>query len=99
MPRRCRGSALQKLGLRAPQLTAPSCDNLPSASSHESASNLLMSRRVVVNRRVKSLRVGSPSLLVFFSVALGLASFAAYPNNAAQPPSMPQTVASIPDID
>jgi protein-disulfide isomerase len=52
-----------------------------------------------VNRRAKSLRAGYPALLGIFSVAIVTTGFAAHPNSVAQPPSMPQIVASIPDID
>jgi protein-disulfide isomerase len=53
-----------------------------------------------VNRRAKSLGTGYLALLGVFSVAMVLTSvFTNHPARAAQPVSMPQTAASIPDVD
>jgi protein-disulfide isomerase len=52
-----------------------------------------------VNRRAKSLGAGYLARLGFFSVAIALTCLATRPARAAQPPSMPQAAASIPDVD
>jgi protein-disulfide isomerase len=52
-----------------------------------------------VNRRAKSLGAGYLALLGLFSVAIALTCLATHPALAAQPPSMPQAAASIPDVD
>jgi protein-disulfide isomerase len=53
-----------------------------------------------VNRRGKSLGAGSLALLGVFSVAIALSGVVtSHPARAAQPASMPQTAASIPDVD
>jgi protein-disulfide isomerase len=53
-----------------------------------------------VNRRAKSLGAGSLALLGVFSVAIVLSGVVtSHPARAAQPASMPQTAASIPDVD
>ncbi len=52
-----------------------------------------------MNRRAKSLGAGYLALLGLFSVAIALTCLATHPARAAQPPSMPQAAASIPDVD
>jgi protein-disulfide isomerase len=52
-----------------------------------------------VNRRAKSLGAGYLALLDLFSVAIAVTCLATHPARAAQPPSMPQAAASIPDVD
>ena len=53
-----------------------------------------------MNRRAKSLGAGSLALLGVFSVAIVLSGVVtSHPARAAQPASMPQTAASIPDVD
>jgi protein-disulfide isomerase len=58
-----------------------------------------MSRRVVVNRRAVLSGAGCLALVGVFSMAIALTSFATHPARAAEPHSMPQVAASIPDID
>jgi protein-disulfide isomerase len=59
-----------------------------------------MSWRGVVNRRAKSLGAGYLALWGVFSVAIVLTSVITnHPARAAEPGSMPQTAASIPDVD
>ena len=52
-----------------------------------------------MNRRAKSLGAGYLALRGLFSVAIALTCLATHPARAAQPPSMPQAAASIPDVD
>lgn len=52
-----------------------------------------------MNRRAKSLGAEYLALLGLFSAAIALTSLSAHPARAGQPPSMPQTAASIPDVD
>jgi protein-disulfide isomerase len=58
-----------------------------------------MSRRVDVNRRVSLLGTAILALASAVALAIGAASVSIRPVKAAQPHSMPQAAASIPDLD
>jgi protein-disulfide isomerase len=77
-----------------------SCGNLPSASQAQSASKLLMIRRIVVIRRAK---LSEPRILTWLGMLMLwlaiLASASIRPLQAAPSYAMPQVATSIPDID
>src|SRR5450432_4744370 len=58
-----------------------------------------MSRRVVVNRRASLMGTAILALASAIALATVAASFSVRPVHAAQPHSMPQAAASIPDLD